>query len=270
MWIKALFYAAMCRWRPAVCLLVKMLHHSMFSLNLDIEDVWIPPFLLFSLCELWSLCDEWATTCGLFPPPCFWTTMRCGWFRFFCCISLCLYGSNCLWFGETSVLESVKLLNLWPQAVWMSVGCGSVFGSTLDFCHQCFICFRILYFWLIVLFILAFCIVSELLFFYWCHFTVERGGNTVFSFCSSSHIYLNMMSMFFLFVLIPCSSVGCSKPEVSRGILSAPVLFSGGSSPFLFFFLHWLHPDAFLLYRLQPLMQWAARNGTKMVYYHIV
>ena len=77
--------------------------------------------------------------------------------------------------------------------------------------------------------------------------------NTVFFFLS---VLLNELEHVdvTLFWFLP--SVGCSKPEVSSGIKCCSVSSS---------FLYWLHPDAFVLYRLQLLMQWADRNCIKMV-----
>ncbi len=101
---------ATCQWRPVF--VGNMLHHAevcWFNLN-------VFPLVLYRLnCELCVMKDKW--------PVWFWFRVsELSWavdnFDFYC-ILLCLYGSDFfLWYGETSILESVKLLNLWPLAVW--------------------------------------------------------------------------------------------------------------------------------------------------------
>lgn len=209
----------------------------------------------------------------------------------FYCISLCLYGSIFFsffmkwWNINTWKCETAE--SLASGCVWMSVGCGSIFGSALDFlvfCFfflvvsfqivfliDCFIQYCILYCVriniIIIIIIIIIGVISPCISKFWLRvepaYMEVCSSNTVFSFCSSSYIYLNMMSFCFdSFFLCWLQYAWSEYTECSHVVQWR--LF-----PF-FLFLHWLCPDAFLLYRLQLLMQWAARNGNKMVYYHIV
>lgn len=182
-------------------------------LNSSTDGVWILLFLFFSS---WTVIYvQWMRLVGLFSSSC------AGIIFFFlsCIFLLPLLVRLCLWFGETSVLESVKLLNL------RLCGCSSAFlfffCSALNFCHQCLsfvFCFRLYSFWF--LFVLAFfvpwlfcksVILPMIKFRLWvvpAHAELCR-SNVVFSLCSSSYTYLNMSSMCvhfggFLFVCLFC------------------------------------------------------------------
>lgn len=211
MWIKALFYMNVgegpqdvCGWRKCCTTCSSLEFEHWWRVN--------PPVFVF----LFMNCD----LCPM-NETCWFVFFVLRWDNFFlsCIFLLPLLVRLCLWFGETSVLESVKLLNL------RLCGCSSAFlfffCSALNFCHQCLsfvFCFRLYSFWF--LFVLAFfvpwlfcksVILPMIKFRLWvvpAHTELCR-SNVVFSLCSSSYTYLNMSSMCvhfggFLFVCLFC------------------------------------------------------------------
>lgn len=117
MWIKALLYMNVgegpqdvCGWRKCCTACSSLEFEHWWRVN--------PPLFLFLFFSSWTVIYvQWMRLVGLF-------SLSCAGIIFFflyCIFLLPLLVRLCLWFGETSVLESAKLLNL------RLCGCSSAF-----------------------------------------------------------------------------------------------------------------------------------------------
>lgn len=217
----------MSQWRPAKKCAARCSSAEFECLNLS--------GFPFFLSDLWSLSREWEMTFVLLSPR-FQTMLRCASFLLY--FTLPLWVNLISWWnGKTLILESVKLLNLWPPAV---SGCGSVLWLCTRFLPSVllfFFCFFLVSFcwhvsncifnWLFYP-LLHFVLCLNHYNYYWCHLTINN---------------------LWFWVAVAQSMSGVS-------VLSLPMLFTGGFSSSC----TGSAQMPFLLYRLQLLTQWAARK----------
>lgn len=181
MWIKALFcemngIAAMCQWRPPVCLLLKRCTTLVFCSWIRTWRVF-RPFSLLSFsslnCDLCPMNDTWLV--DLFP--CFWITII---EKHFLILHGFHFASMRQIVNDLVKHQYLKVWNCWTFGLRLC-GCPVTvemfLGSALDFCHQCFyVSFVSNYILLIDCFIhscISYCIWGIVLgFFYQCDFSI--------------------------------------------------------------------------------------------------